>query len=186
VVSIGDALNLNASSYRERVPKECAFVHLVGVAHPGQAKAAEFQAVDLVSIRAAVEAARGAGVHLAFFSGNEVFWKTRWEASIDGSNTGFAGKVAVVTGAASFLGTAICRQLVGAGACVVLGDLDEGVGGQVAKDLGDFSQNSNEITLGWKWELADRTVFEFGLIENILNFNNSPDFGVHAGLTFRF
>ena len=30
-----------------------------------------------------VEAARGAGVHLAFFSGNEVFWKTRWESSVD-------------------------------------------------------------------------------------------------------
>jgi Bacterial Ig domain len=29
--------------------------------------------------RANVEAARNAGVHLAFFSGNEVFWKTRWE-----------------------------------------------------------------------------------------------------------
>jgi hypothetical protein len=37
--------------------------------------------------RANVEGARGAGVHLAFFSGNAVFWKTRWEASIDGSNT---------------------------------------------------------------------------------------------------
>src|SRR3712207_2447993 len=37
--------------------------------------------------RANVEAARAAGVHLAFFSGNEVFWKTRWEASIDGSGT---------------------------------------------------------------------------------------------------
>ena len=35
--------------------------------------------------RANVEAARNAGVHLAFFSGNEVFWKTRWETSIDGS-----------------------------------------------------------------------------------------------------
>ena len=32
-----------------------------------------------------VEAARDAGVNLAFFSGNEVFWKTRWEPSIDGS-----------------------------------------------------------------------------------------------------
>ena len=31
-----------------------------------------------------VEAARETGVHLAFFSGNEVFWKTRWEPSIDG------------------------------------------------------------------------------------------------------
>ena len=29
--------------------------------------------------RANVEAARNAGVDLAFFSGNEVFWKTRWE-----------------------------------------------------------------------------------------------------------
>ena len=33
------------------------------------------------------EAARDAGVNLAFMSGNEVFWKTRYEASIDGSNT---------------------------------------------------------------------------------------------------
>jgi hypothetical protein len=37
--------------------------------------------------RTAVEAARDAGVHLAFFSGNSVFWKTRWEPSIDGSGT---------------------------------------------------------------------------------------------------
>jgi len=37
--------------------------------------------------RANVEAARAARVNLAFFSGNEVFWKTRWEPSIDGSNT---------------------------------------------------------------------------------------------------
>jgi hypothetical protein len=29
-----------------------------------------------------VEAARSAGVHLAFLSGNEIFWKTRWENSI--------------------------------------------------------------------------------------------------------
>jgi hypothetical protein len=37
--------------------------------------------------RANVTAARDAGVNLAFFSGNEVFWKTRWAASTDGSNT---------------------------------------------------------------------------------------------------
>ncbi len=37
--------------------------------------------------RANVEAARDAGINLAFFSGNEVFWKTRWENSIDGSGT---------------------------------------------------------------------------------------------------
>jgi hypothetical protein len=37
--------------------------------------------------RTNVTAARDAGVNLAFFSGNEVFWKTRWENSIDGSGT---------------------------------------------------------------------------------------------------
>ena len=37
--------------------------------------------------RANVEAARAAGVNLAFFSGNEIYWKTRWEQSIDGTNT---------------------------------------------------------------------------------------------------
>jgi hypothetical protein len=39
--------------------------------------------------RANVEAARAAGVNLAFFSGNEIFWKTRWENSIDGSGTAY-------------------------------------------------------------------------------------------------
>ena len=37
--------------------------------------------------RTNVEAARIAGVNLAFFSGNEVFWKTRWENSIAGGST---------------------------------------------------------------------------------------------------
>ncbi len=37
--------------------------------------------------RANVEAARNAGTNLAFFSGNEIFWKTRWENSIDPSVT---------------------------------------------------------------------------------------------------
>src|SRR5258708_5954767 len=37
--------------------------------------------------RTNVEAARDAGVNLAFLSGNEMYWKTRWENSIDGSGT---------------------------------------------------------------------------------------------------
>ena len=37
--------------------------------------------------RTNVEAARDAGVNLAFFSGNEVYRKIRWENSIDGSGT---------------------------------------------------------------------------------------------------
>ncbi|GAA3458432.1 DUF4082 domain-containing protein [Saccharothrix longispora] len=37
--------------------------------------------------RANVEAARDAGVHMAFLTGNEIFWKHRWEKSIDSSQT---------------------------------------------------------------------------------------------------
>jgi Domain of unknown function (DUF4082)/Fibronectin type III domain/Bacterial Ig domain len=37
--------------------------------------------------RANVLAAREAGVNLAFFSGNELFWKTRWAPSSEGSGT---------------------------------------------------------------------------------------------------
>jgi hypothetical protein len=37
--------------------------------------------------RAGVEAAKAAGVNLMFLSGNSWFWKTRFENSIDGSNT---------------------------------------------------------------------------------------------------
>ncbi len=37
--------------------------------------------------RANVEAARDAGVNLAFFSGNELFWKARWEPSVAGPPT---------------------------------------------------------------------------------------------------
>ena len=36
-----------------------------------------------------VEAARDAGVNLMFLSGNEVYWHTRFEPSIDGSNTAY-------------------------------------------------------------------------------------------------
>jgi glucose/arabinose dehydrogenase len=39
--------------------------------------------------RANVETARAAGVHLGFFSGNEMYWKTRWENSIDGTGTAY-------------------------------------------------------------------------------------------------
>jgi hypothetical protein len=37
--------------------------------------------------RSAVQAAVNAGVNAAFFSGNLMFWKTRWGPSADGSNT---------------------------------------------------------------------------------------------------
>ena len=41
------------------------------------------------SQREHVEEAREAGVDLAFLSGNEVFWKTRWGSSLDSSQTSY-------------------------------------------------------------------------------------------------
>jgi thiol-disulfide isomerase/thioredoxin len=55
-----------------------------------------------------------------------------------------------------------------------------------AVDFGPFSETSNEIVVGWKWEAAPGGVLEVGLIENVVTFDNSPDFGVHAAWTQRF
>ena len=57
---IGDALD--ERSYAKHVTGCDAFVHLIGVAHPSPAKAAEFQRIDLVSIQGAVAAAAKAGI----------------------------------------------------------------------------------------------------------------------------
>ena len=56
----------------------------------------------------------------------------------------------------------------------------------VAESLGDLSSPSNEITLGAKWEVVNGTVLEFGLVENVITLGNSPDFGIHFGITSRF
>jgi thiol-disulfide isomerase/thioredoxin len=56
----------------------------------------------------------------------------------------------------------------------------------VATDLGVFSDPSHEVVLGWKWEARQAGVLEVGLMENIIEFDNSPDFGVHVGWTQRF
>ena len=66
-VVIGDALD--GSSYAPAIDGADVLVHLVGVAHPGPAKAAAFRSVDLASARAALAAALDAGVpHLVYLS----------------------------------------------------------------------------------------------------------------------
>ena len=55
----------------------------------------------------------------------------------------------------------------------------------VARDLREFSDPSYEITFGGKFEIVPRVVLEAGLIENVVTFDNSPDFGLHLGILFR-
>ncbi|HEV8492948.1 MAG TPA: NAD(P)H-binding protein, partial [Candidatus Angelobacter sp.] len=57
----GDALN--HSTFKEQIKPADTFVQLVGVPHPGPAKAAQFRSIDLVSVRESVAAAVPAGIH---------------------------------------------------------------------------------------------------------------------------
>jgi uncharacterized protein YbjT (DUF2867 family) len=63
----GDALN--SASYRKAIAPSDTFVHLVGTPHPAPWKGREFRTVDLVSIQAAVEAAKYADIrHFIYLS----------------------------------------------------------------------------------------------------------------------
>ena len=64
---VGNALD--AATFAPAVTGADTIVHLVGTPHPSPKKAAEFQRVDLASIRASVEAARQAAIaHLVYVS----------------------------------------------------------------------------------------------------------------------
>jgi uncharacterized protein YbjT (DUF2867 family) len=63
----GDALDKN--SFVLRISPSETFVQLIGVTHPNPAKKDEFRAVDLGSARAAIDAAREAGIrHFVYVS----------------------------------------------------------------------------------------------------------------------
>ncbi|MFN7993917.1 MAG: NAD(P)H-binding protein [Bryobacteraceae bacterium] len=60
---------LDSATFRHRVAPADTFIQLVGVPHPSPAKAAQFRAVDLASVRASVDAASGAGIrHFVYVS----------------------------------------------------------------------------------------------------------------------
>lgn len=68
-VSIVTADPLRENSYTESVRGCDTFIHLIGVPHPSPAKAAQFRAIDLPSIRVAVKAARDACIrHFIYLS----------------------------------------------------------------------------------------------------------------------
>lgn len=64
---LGDALK--KATFERAIQPADTFVQLVGVPHPSPAKAAEFQSIDLVSIRESVAAAAAVGVkHFVYLS----------------------------------------------------------------------------------------------------------------------
>jgi uncharacterized protein YbjT (DUF2867 family) len=81
----GDALN--GATFADRVAPADTFLQLVGVAHPGPSKAAQFRTIDLVSAKASADAARAAGVaHFVYVSvahpapAMPAYWQARAEA----------------------------------------------------------------------------------------------------------
>jgi uncharacterized protein YbjT (DUF2867 family) len=60
---------LDSSGWQSEIAPAETFVHLIGTPHPNPRKAAEFQSIDLVSIRVAVAAATATGIrHFIYVS----------------------------------------------------------------------------------------------------------------------
>ncbi len=58
--------------------------------------------------------------------------------------------------------------------------------GGVVKHVAPFDETSKEIIIGMKHEVSDLSVLEWGIIENLAPFENSPDVGLYIGYTRRF
>jgi NAD(P)-dependent dehydrogenase (short-subunit alcohol dehydrogenase family) len=86
-------------------------------------------------------------------------------------DTGFAGKTAVVTGAASGIGLAIVRQFLAAGGSVAGSDINGDLLAHVAKDLGPrFVGIAGDVTRESDCEgLVSRAVAAFGRVDVAFN-----------------
>jgi len=81
-----------------------------------------------------------------------------------------AGKVAVVTGGASGLGLASARRLAEEGATVVLTDIDEARGREVAAGIPGAQFRKLDVTAEQNWiALVDEVVAALGRIDVLLN-----------------
>jgi hypothetical protein len=66
----------------------------------------------------------------------------------------------------------------------LIGQLHATSGG--ASGIEELTRAAFEVVAGAKWQFATGVLLEIAIVENVINFSNSPDFGVHGGLSFRF
>jgi hypothetical protein len=126
-----------------------------------------------------VENARNAGVNLAFFSGNEVYWKTRWENSIDGSSTPFRTLVCYKEG---YEGDRSCG-----GKCDPLPNIWTGLwrsGGEFP--LTDAFKPENALTGQISWEGVTSAIAVPSVYKNYRIWNNTSIEGLSAGQSVTF
>ncbi len=53
------------------------------------------------------------------------------------------------------------------------------------EDFGGLSDASHELNFGFKWKMLSGNIIEFALVENIITFDNSPDFGLYLAYKYR-
>jgi len=53
--------------------------------------------------------------------------------------------------------------------------------GATIKSFASLNEPSHEIHLGVKWRIGERFLLQAALLQNIINFDNTPDFGLHLG-----
>ena len=51
------------------------------------------------------------------------------------------------------------------------------------KYIAEMNKASQEVNFGFKWKTT-YGLLEFAIIENIVNFDNSADFGLHGGWSY--
>jgi 3-oxoacyl-[acyl-carrier protein] reductase len=85
-----------------------------------------------------------------------------------------AGKVALITGAASGIGAATARVLAGAGAKVVCADLDEGGAARIAGEIGGVSQSCDVASRADVEAAADLAVSTYGRLDAMCNVAGIP------------
>ncbi len=81
------------------------------------------------------------------------------------------GKVAIITGAASGQGAAEARRFAQEGAQVVLADLNEAAGAEIAREIGDHARFvAHDVVEETSWAgLVDATVSAFGGVDTLVN-----------------
>ena len=82
-----------------------------------------------------------------------------------------AGRVAIVTGGASGIGAACASTLAAAGATVVIGDVQDGLGTRVAHDIGQrASFRTLDVSNEASWTaVIDDTMVRFGRLDILVN-----------------
>ncbi len=128
--------------------------------------------------RNAVEAAKTAGKHLAFFSGNESYWKTRWENSNDGTNTPFRTMVCYKEGSMPTPGEHACG-----GKC----DPDPEWTGLwrdgCAFPAGNACKPENALSGQISWDGLTGTIHVPGTYNNLRFWRNTPVAALGTGFT---